>query len=88
MSEDDENEGADVEHIGQITRALAEALTAETVCVKLRSGREILGRIAGFAIRRKESKKGDVSWSGNIKVQTEPGLLQIDCHDIETMASR
>ena len=57
MSEDEEDGGADVEHIGQITSALAEALAAETVSVKLRSGREIVGRVAGFSIRKKKARR-------------------------------
>jgi translation initiation factor IF-1 len=85
MSDDDENGGADVEHIAKITGALAEALSAESVRVKLQSGREISGTVAGFSIRKKESRKGDVSWSGSVKIQTEPGVLQIDCLDIQSI---
>jgi hypothetical protein len=74
------------QHIAKITTELAEALAANSVVIKLQTGRQIAGTVEGFSIRRKEGKKGDVNWSGNIKVQTDPGLLEIDCLTIDSLA--
>ncbi|HEX4080744.1 MAG TPA: hypothetical protein VHX61_17930 [Rhizomicrobium sp.] len=73
------------QQIAKITAELAEALTASSVVIKLQTGRQIAGVVEGFSIRRKEGKKGDVNWSGNIRVQTDPGVLQIDCLTIDSL---
>jgi hypothetical protein len=85
--DDDENGNVDAEHIGRITGEIAKAIAAGTVALKLESGREIVGTIEGFAIRSKV-KKDDVIWSGNIKIRTEPGVLQVDVLTVEAVTPR
>jgi len=88
MSDDeDENGNGDVEHIGRIVAEVAKAIAAGTVAVKLQNGREIVGTIDGLAIRSKV-KKDDVTWSGSIKVRTEPGVLQIDVLTVDAVNAK
>jgi hypothetical protein len=89
MSEDDDNaDSGDVQHISRVLGELAKAIVAETVVVKLQNGREIVGPIEGISIRKKTSKKGDVNWSGNIRIQTDPGVLEIDCLTIDLLSPK
>jgi len=89
MSEDDDENGSDdAEHIGRIVGELAEAIAGEKLVVKLQNGREIVGPMEGFSVRKKTSKKGEVNWSGNIKIETDTGVLQIDCMTIDSLAPR
>jgi len=89
MSEDDDENGSDdAEHIGRIVGELAEAIAGEKIVVKLQNGREIVGPMEGFSVRKKTNKKGAVSWSGNIKIETDTGVLQIDCMTIDSLAPR
>jgi hypothetical protein len=86
--EDDDSGSGDVEHISRVMGELAQAIVAEVVVVKLQNGREIVGPIDGFSVRKKTSKKGDVNWSGNIRIQTDPGVLQIDCLTIDSLSPK
>jgi hypothetical protein len=81
-----DNDGG-VEQISAIMSELAEALGSETITVKLQNGREIVGPVLGFSVRRKE-RKGDISWSGTVRIQIDPGELEIDCQTIEKVFSR
>jgi hypothetical protein len=86
MSEDDDEDGSDdVGHVSRILSELANAVAAENIAVKLQNGRQIVGPIEGFSVRKKTNKKGNVSWSGNLRVQTDPGVLQIDCMTIDAI---
>jgi hypothetical protein len=85
MSENTD-ETDDVLRIANIGIEVANALGASTVNVKLLNGGKIAGSIAGFSIRKRGGKKGEASWSGNVRVLTDPGVLEIDCLTIESIA--
>ena len=85
MSEDTDD-ADDVRLIAKIGNEVAKALGASSVNVKLLNGGKIAGSIAGFSIRKRGGKKGEASWSGNVRIQTDPGVLEIDCLTIESIA--
>ena len=85
--EDDENGNGDAGHIGRIMGEVAKVIAAETVVIKLQNGREIVGTVEGLAVRSRV-KKEDVTWSGNIKIRTEPGVLQIDLLTVEAVTPK
>jgi hypothetical protein len=84
---DDTNGGGDVEQIAEIMSGLAAVLDAEKIVVKLHGGREIVGPVLGFSLKRKD-RKGEVTWSGSVRVQIEPGELEIDCMTIDSVATK
>ena len=86
MSDDMEN-GGDVEHIAAIMSGLAKVLSANSIAAKLQNGREIVGPVMGFSLKRKE-KKGEVSWSGSVRIQIDTGELAVDCQTIEKISSK
>lgn len=79
-----DNGGAD--QIAEIVSQLAEALDAGSITVKLQNGREIVGPVLGFSVKRRE-KKGEVSWLGSVRIQVDTGELEIDCHTIEEVSA-
>jgi hypothetical protein len=85
MSDKGEDAG-EFERIAKIGNDVGSVLGADTVRVKLLNGGEIVGGLVGFAIRKKEGRRGGEStWSGNVRLQTDPGELQIDCLTIESI---
>lgn len=76
----------DVGQLAKILREVADALSANAIKVKLLSGKEIVGPIGGITVLRKEGKKG-VRWSGTVRVQTEPGVLAIECDTIAAVTA-
>jgi hypothetical protein len=83
---DETSEFEDAEHIAGLGGELANALKAESVQVTLANGREVVGTLESFGVRRKE-KKGEVSWSGSIRIQTDTGVLQIEFGAIRAIAT-
>jgi hypothetical protein len=84
---DEMSEFEDTDHVAGLGGDLASALKADSVQVKLANGREVVGTLAGFSVRRKE-KKGDVSWSGSVKIETDTGVLQVEFGAIASVAPR
>jgi len=80
----DENEEGDTGQIAQIAGQFVQSLAASAVRVKLEGGSTVEGALAGFSLRKKE-KKGDVTWSGTVIVETAQGKLQIECGGIESI---
>jgi len=83
-SQEPQDEG-EVERLAKIGNEACEALSAETVTVKLIAGGEIVGSLVGLSLQKKGGKKGEASWSGSVKIQTDPGVLQIDCLTVESI---
>jgi len=83
---------SDSGRIAKIGNEIGEALGAEEVTVKLLNGDEIAGSLVGYSIRKKPGKGGKepqpASWAGNIKIQTGPGVLEVDCLTIESITAR
>ena len=82
---DEMSEFEDAEHIAELGGDLVNALKAASVKVTLANGREVVGTLESFGVRRKE-KKGDVSWSGSVRLQTDAGVLQIEFGAIRAVA--
>jgi translation initiation factor IF-1 len=83
--DDDDGNGAGAEQIARVVNALMKALDSDTVNVKLLNGGTVAGSIAGLVIRKKE-KKGEVTWNGKVSIVTEAGTLQLDCHNVASIA--
>ena len=86
MSDDDEEAG--FEHIEKIGEEVVAALGADKVVVKLLNGSKIEGSISGFSVKKRPAKgKKPASCHASLSIQTEPGVLEIDCATIESVAS-
>jgi len=77
----------DNERITKIGNEIGRALDAGAVTVRLLSGGEIEGGMVGFNIRKKAAKGEDTpaSWVGSVRIQTAPGVLEIDCLTIDSI---
>ena len=86
------SDGGDTEQIAKIGKAIVETLDAEAVIVRLLNGGEIAGAIVGYALRKKPGKAGKkpqpANWAGNVRIQTEPGVLEVDCLTIESITPK
>jgi hypothetical protein len=88
---DDTEDTDDLEHIEKIGGEVVGAFGADTVVVTLSNGGKITGSIVGFTMRKKTGKKGakakPPSYTGNVSVQTDPGVLDIDCLTIASVSA-
>jgi sorbitol-specific phosphotransferase system component IIA len=73
--------------LAELGSQVLEILDDETVIVTLRNGKTVEGSPASF-IMRKKAKKGDVSWSGRLSVETDSGVLEMDCGTIVSVKSK
>jgi hypothetical protein len=86
MSDDDEEGG--FEQIEKIGNEVVGALSADKVVVKLLNGGKIEGTIAGFSVKKRPAKgKKPASCHASVSIQTDPGVLEIDCATIESVES-
>jgi hypothetical protein len=81
------DQSGDRDRIARLAVEIAAVLDAPSVTVKLQNGGDVVGSFAGFGIRKRESKKGEASWIGNVRIQTDPGVLEIDCLTVESIAA-
>ena len=85
--DDDDNGTGDPESLADLGAQILKALDSESVAVKLQNGKTVTGTMVGFSIKRK-SRKGNVSWNGRLNVETESGVLAMDCANIASIAGR
>lgn len=79
-----EDDDSDIGAVAELGSQIIDALTAETVTVKLRSGKLVEGSLASFVLRKK-TKKGEESWSGKLSVETDSGVLEMECSNVASV---
>ena len=84
MTDDADNDD-NVEHLAKIISELSDVLAEGSATVKLQGGRKIVGPILGLSLKRKE-KKGNVTWTGSLRVQIDTGDLDVNFDTIESIA--
>lgn len=78
MEDDDDSDVAAVVGVGS---QVLKVLEAEIVTVALQNGNIVDGSFASFTLRRR-ARKGDVTLSGRLSVETDSGVLEMDCSNI------
>ena len=74
-------DGADLAELGS---QVLEILDSDTVIVTLRNGKVVEGSAVNFLLKKK-TRKGDVSWNGNFSIETDSGVLEMDCATIASV---
>jgi hypothetical protein len=82
MEDDD-----DVAELARLGSQVLKVLEAEAVVVTLHNGKVVEGSAANFSLRKK-TRKGEVSWNGRFSVETDSGVLEMDCSNIASVTSR
>ena len=85
--DDDDIEGGGAGQLASVVNEFMESLNAPAVSVKLVSGRTVTGSLVGLVIKKKE-RKGEVSLSARITVETEEGNLELDCDNIGSISAK
>jgi hypothetical protein len=81
---DADDDGTDLAELGsQILKVLDE----EAVIVTLSNGKVVEGSAVSFILRKK-TKKGAASWNGNFSVETDSGVLEMDCTTIASVKAK
>lgn len=87
MDEDDDDDNEDSESLADLGAQIFKALDSQSVTVKLQNGKTVAGKMTAFSMKRKE-RKGNVTWSGRLNVETESGVLAMDCSNIASVVGR
>jgi hypothetical protein len=82
--EDADDDGADLADLGSQVLGV---LDAEAVVVTLHNGKTVEGSPTNFSLRKK-TRKGTVSWNGNLSVETDSGVLEMDCSNIVSVKAK
>jgi hypothetical protein len=79
--DDAENDAAELAELGfQVLKALE----AEAVVVTLHNGKVVKGSLASLALK-KRTRKDTVSWNGKLSVETDSGVLEMDCANVKSL---
>jgi len=81
---EDDNSGDDVAAVAGLGSQVLEVLEVDAVAVTLHNGKSVEGSLASFVLRKK-TKKGEVSWGGKLSVETDSGVLEMDCSNIASV---
>jgi hypothetical protein len=81
VEDEDNDEVAAVVGVGS---QVLEVLEAETVTVALQNGNIVEGSFVSFTLRRR-ARKGEQSLSGKLSVETDSGVLEMDCSNIASV---
>ena len=79
--------GTGVAGLVKLCSQILKVLYAEGVFVTLRNDKVVEGTPNSFALR-KRTKREEVSWSGRFSVETDSGVLEMDCSNIKTVKAR
>ena len=79
--DDSDDDAADLAELGS---KVLEALDAESVVVTLHNGKVVKGSLTSLMLKKK-TKKDTVSWNGKLSVETDSGVLEMDCANVESV---
>jgi len=81
-----EESDGDAAELAELGSQVFGALDAEAVVVTLHSGKVVKGSLASLVVKKK-TKKDTVSWSGKLSVETDSGVLEMDCGTVKSIAA-
>jgi hypothetical protein len=76
-----EESGEDLDHLAKLGRQILGVLDSDDIAVSLQNGKVVEGSATNFSVRKK-TRKGETSWSGSFSVETDSGVLEMDCSTI------
>jgi hypothetical protein len=79
-----DDDGTELAELGS---QVLDILDDETVIVTLQNGKVVEGSLVNFSLKKK-TRKGDASWSGNLSVETDSGVLAMDCATIASVKAK
>lgn len=79
--------GDDGTDLAELGLQVLDILDDETILVTLHNGKVVEGSPASFSMRKK-TKKGTSSWKGNLSVETDSGVLDMDCATIASVKAK
>jgi hypothetical protein len=77
--------GAD--HLAKLGGQILKVLDSESIAVSLQNGNVVEGSPARFSLRKK-TRKGEGSWEGSFSVETDSGVLDMDCGSIVSVSAK
>jgi len=77
----------DLTAVVEVGSQVLKVLDAEIVTVALQNGNIVDGSFASFTLRRR-ARKGEVALSGKLSVETDSGVLEMDCSNIASVKSK
>ena len=82
MEESDDNPA----ELAELGSQVLDALDAETVVVTLHNGQVVKGALEALVLR-KRTRKDTVSWTGRLSVETDAGVLEMDCANVKSVSA-
>jgi hypothetical protein len=79
-----DDDGTELAELGS---QVLDILDDDTVIVTLQNGRVVEGSLVNFSLKKK-TRKGDASWNGNLSVETDSGVLAMDCATIASVKAK
>ena len=80
------DEDGDTAELVELGSQVLEALDAETVVVTLQNGKTVKGSLTKLALNKK-TRKETVSWNGKLNIETDSGVLEVDCANVKSIAA-
>jgi hypothetical protein len=74
----------DAAELAELGSEVLKALDAEAVVVTLHNGKVVKGSLASLVLRKRK-KKDVVSWNGKLSVETDSGVLEMDCANVQSI---
>jgi hypothetical protein len=79
-----DNADDDAAELAELGSEVLKALDAEAVVVTLRNGKVVKGSLASLVLRKRK-KKDAVSWNGKLSVETDSGVLEMECANVQSI---
>jgi hypothetical protein len=74
----------DAAELAELGSEVLKALDAEAVVVTLHNGKVVKGSLESLVLKKK-TKRDTVSWGGKLSVETDSGVLQMDCANVQSI---
>ena len=74
----------DAAELAELGSEVLKALDAEAVVVTLHNGKVVKGSLESLVLKKK-TKRDAVSWGGKLSVETDSGVLQMDCANVQSI---
>jgi hypothetical protein len=79
--------GDDAVELADLGSQVLDVLDADAVVVTLNNGKIVEGSVTSFSLKKK-TRKGEVSWMGSLSVETDSGVLEMDCANVASVKSK
>ena len=71
--------------LAELASHVIEALDAPAIVVTLQNSKVVKGSLTSLVLKKKKKKKGAASWGGKLSVETDSGVLEMDCASVTSV---